>query len=114
LDEAVEMSRYLFIADVGLTEAAIAQLQQPGAAAAIKAILTAIEPSSTLSEAEAQSILQNVTKAENLKRGVVMRSLRAALTGDVNGPDLMQSWLLLNQHQMDRSRLEQALSAVAA
>jgi len=114
LDEAVEMSRYLFIADVGLTEAAIAQLQQPGAAAAIKAILTAIEPNSTLSEAEAQSILQNVTKAENLKRGVVMRSLRAALTGDVNGPDLMQSWLLLNQHQMDRSRLEQALSAVAA
>lgn len=113
LDDAVEMSRYLFISDVGLTEAAAAQLQQPGAAAAMQGILAAIPTDATLSESEAQGIIQTVTKAENLKKGVVMRSLRAALTGDVNGPDLMQSWLLLNQHHWDRSRLEHALNQVS-
>lgn len=114
LDDAVEMSRYLFTQEVGLTEAAIAQLQQPGAAVAMQGILTAIPADATLSESEAQGIIQTVTKAENLKKGVVMRSLRAALTGDVNGPDLMQSWLLLNQHQWDRSRLEQAIKQISA
>ncbi|MBD2091017.1 glutamate--tRNA ligase [Microcoleus sp. FACHB-1515] len=113
LNDAVEMSRYLFVQEVGLTEAAVAQLQQPGAVAAMQGILAAIPADATLSEADAQGIIQTVTKAENLKKGVVMRSLRAALTGDVNGPDLMQSWLLLNQHRWDRSRLEQALQQIS-
>jgi len=110
LEDAVAMSRYLFIADVGFTEAATAQLQQAGTAAALQGILAALESVSALTEAEAQSIVQTVVKAENLKRGLVMRSLRAALTGDVNGPDLVQSWLLLNQRQIDQPRLRQALS----
>jgi glutamyl-tRNA synthetase len=38
-----------------------------------------------------------------------MQSLRAALTGEVHGPDLIQSWLLLHQHQLAVSRIEQAL-----
>jgi glutamyl-tRNA synthetase len=45
-----------------------------------------------------------------VKKGLVMRSLRAALTGDVHGPDLIQSWLLLNQIGLDKSRLNQAIS----
>jgi glutamyl-tRNA synthetase len=38
-----------------------------------------------------------------------MRWLRAALTGDVHGPDLIQSWLLLNQISLDKPRLQQAM-----
>jgi glutamyl-tRNA synthetase len=112
LEDAVAMSRYLFVREMDLTEAATTQLRQTGTEAALKAILSALESvtSTALTEAEAQSILQTVVKSENLKRGLVMRSLRAALTCDVNGPDLIQSWLLLNQHQLDRPRLEQALA----
>jgi glutamyl-tRNA synthetase len=51
-----------------------------------------------------------VTKEKNLKKGVVMRSLRAALTGEVHGPDLVQSWLLLHQRSLDRARLQAALA----
>jgi glutamyl-tRNA synthetase len=112
LEDAVAMSRYLFVPEMDLTEAATTQLQQTGTEAALKAILSALESMTltALTEAEAQSILQTVVKSENLKRGLVMRSLRAALTCDVNGPDLIQSWLLLNHHQLDRPRLEQALA----
>ena len=39
-----------------------------------------------------------------------MRSLRAALTGDVHGPDLTESWVLLHQKELDKTRLQEALS----
>jgi glutamyl-tRNA synthetase len=110
LEDAVEMSRYLFIADVGFTEAAKAQLQQSGSGAALQGILESLEKTTPLTEETAQSLIQSVVKATGLKKGLVMRSLRAALTGDMQGPDLLQSWLLLNQHQIDRLRLEEALT----
>jgi glutamyl-tRNA synthetase len=110
LEDAVNMTRYLFVADVGFTEAATAQLQQEGVAAALTAIMVGLEQSpASLSEAEIQTLIQQGVKAANVKKGVVMRSLRAALTGDMQGPDLVQSWLLLNQHQMDLPRLQQAV-----
>jgi len=40
----------------------------------------------------------------------VMKSLRATLTGDLHGPDLIQSWLLLSQHQLDQPRIRAALA----
>jgi glutamyl-tRNA synthetase len=42
----------------------------------------------------------------------VMKSLRAALMGDLQGPDLIQSWLLLHQKGWDSIRLQQALSHI--
>jgi len=39
----------------------------------------------------------------------VMKSLRAALTGDLRGHDLMQSWVLFHRHGLGRPRLQQAL-----
>ena len=76
------------------TEEALAQLKQEGSATALKAILTSLE-SQQLTETSAQEIIKQVVKEQNVKKGLVMRSLRAALTGDVHGPDLIQSWLLL-------------------
>ncbi|MGB7086081.1 MAG: hypothetical protein WBD47_11045 [Phormidesmis sp.] len=43
-----------------------------------------------------------------MKKGVVMRSLRAALMGDMQGPDLVESWLILHCQGFDQQRLEQA------
>ncbi|NES23491.1 MAG: glutamate--tRNA ligase, partial [Symploca sp. SIO3E6] len=54
-------------------------------------------------------IIKKVTKEQKVKKGLVMRSLRAALTGDVHGPDLMTSWVILHQLGRDTIRLQQAL-----
>jgi glutamyl-tRNA synthetase len=110
LEDAVAMTRYLFVADVGFTGAATAQLQQPSVATALAAIKSALEQTSSLTEATIQEIIQQGVKAANVKKGLVMRSLRAALTGDMQGPDLVQSWLLLHQRQTDLDRLSQALA----
>ncbi|MBW4657950.1 MAG: glutamate--tRNA ligase [Drouetiella hepatica Uher 2000/2452] len=109
LEDAVAMSRYLFVADVGFTEEATTQLQQEKVATALGGIIEALETVS-LTETNVQDVIQAGVKAAGVKKGVVMRSLRAALTGDMHGPDLVQSWLLLNQHKMDLPRLKQALA----
>ncbi|HEY9897231.1 MAG TPA: glutamate--tRNA ligase [Candidatus Sericytochromatia bacterium] len=112
LDEAVPMSEYLFTPTVNFTEEAIAQLRQDGSTTAVEAVSAAIANYSPLTEATIQDLLKQVVKEQNLKKGLVMRTLRAALTGAMHGPDLVQSWLLLHQHGLDQSRLQQALEAV--
>lgn len=113
LDEVVPMTRYLFIADIGFTEEATTQLQQPGAADVVAGILDGLSPD-PLSAETAQGLIQTVVKEKAVKKGLVMRSLRAALTGDMHGPDLLESWLLLHHHQLDRTRLQQALAVAQA
>ncbi|WP_416675879.1 glutamate--tRNA ligase [Egbenema bharatensis] len=111
LEDAVEMTRYLFVSDLELTEAAVHHLHQTGVAEALQAIIAATEAiDSTLTDAEAKAVIQQGVKSANVKKGLVMKSLRAAFTGDLQGPDLVESWLLLNQHQLDLPRLKQALT----
>ncbi len=109
LDEAVAMSEYLFNPTIDWTDEASAQLRQEGADVAVEAVAAAIAEYQPLTEATVQDLLKQVVKAQNLKKGLVMRSLRAALTGAMHGPDLVQSWLLLHQHGQDEARLQQAL-----
>ncbi len=109
LQEAVEMTRYLFIVDVGFDEEATAQLRQAGLAAALKAVLEAI-PAEALTDEAIQEIVKQVVKEQSIKKGFLMKSLRAALTGALKGPDLVQSWLVLNQRGTDRHRLQQAMA----
>lgn len=111
LNEAADMTRYLF-QSLDYTDDTKAQMQQDGAATAIQAILDAMP--AELTETATQDVIKQVVKEQNLKKGIVMKSLRAALTGALQGPDLVQSWLLLNQKGLDRSRFEQALSIANA
>ena len=113
LEDAVEMSKYLFVADVGFTEVAATQLKQENVAIALQGIVAALEVNPAVTESNVQEVIQAGVKAASVKKGVVMKSLRAALTGDLHGPDLVQSWLLLNQHQIDLPRLKQALAIAA-
>jgi glutamyl-tRNA synthetase len=112
LDEAVEMTRYLFM-PLEFTEDAKAQLQQDGSASALNGILAALHSDALLTEDAIQDIIKQVVKEQNLKKGLVMKSLRASLTGALQGPDLVQSWLILNQKGLDRERFEQALGMSA-
>ena len=108
LDEVVDMCRYLFDASLPHSDAAKEQLQQEGTASVLQATLEALNEPLTTPE-EAKAIIKQVTKAAGVKKGLVMRSLRAALTCDMKGPDLVDSWRLLHQQGMDVKRLETAL-----
>lgn len=109
LPEAVEMTKIFFSETVEFTPDATAQLQQAGVTEVIQAILDGLEKTEKLTPEEAQQILKQVTGEKKVKKGLVMRSLRAALTGDVHGPDLIASWILLHQEGEDKIRLQQAL-----
>ncbi|MFN6460245.1 MAG: glutamate--tRNA ligase [Nostoc sp. DedVER02] len=110
LVDAVSQSQLFFSDTVEFSEEGSTQLKQEGSTAVLEAIVTALENQPQLSEAAAQDIIKQVVKEQKVKKGLVMRSLRAALTGDVHGPDLIQSWLLLNQIGLDKSRLSQAIT----
>ncbi len=110
LSDAAKESRLLFGESVEYSQDAISQLKREGVAQIVKAIYEAIASQPQLTEAVAKEILKQVTKTEKVKKGLVMRSLRAGLMGELQGPDLIQSWLLLTQKGWDKSRLQQALT----
>ncbi|MBD2345706.1 glutamate--tRNA ligase [Anabaena subtropica] len=105
LTDAVDMSKLFFTETVELSEEGNKQLQQEGSKAVLESIISTLETQPQLTETAAQDIIKQVVKSQNVKKGLVMRSLRVALTGDVHGPDLIQSWLLLNQIGLDKPRL---------
>lgn len=108
LVDALPMTKIFFTNGVELTEEGRQQLEQEGVKALLKAILVALDIN-TITGDTAQNILKQVVKEQGVKKGLVMRSLRAALTGDVHGPDLITSWVLLNKIGLDKPRLSQAL-----
>ncbi len=109
LPDAVEEVRLLFGEAIRPNEKGLAQLQLEGVADILQAVLDALPAEPELSEAAAKEIVKQVTKAQDVKKGLVMKSLRAGLTGELQGPDLIQSWRLLHQQGWDRSRLQQAI-----
>ena len=109
IQDAVKMSQFFFTKSVEYSEEAGVQLKQEGSATALQGILTALDNVPLLTEASIQDIIKQVIKEKNVKKGLVMRSLRAALTGDMHGPDLIQSWLILQQRNLDKPRLHQAI-----
>ena len=109
LVDAVPMTKMFFTDGVELSEEGREQLQKEGVKDVLQGIITALENEPQLSADSAQAIIKQVVKEQKVKKGLVMRSLRAALTGDVHGPDLIQSWLLLNQIGLDKQRLNQGI-----
>jgi glutamyl-tRNA synthetase len=57
----------------------------------------------------AQALLAEAATAAGIKKGVLMKSLRAALLGSLQGPDLVSTWLLLHRTGADRSRIAASL-----
>ncbi|HEY9797846.1 MAG TPA: glutamate--tRNA ligase [Leptolyngbyaceae cyanobacterium] len=113
LPEAVDMSRMLFTESVEFSAEAADQMKKEGVAEVVQAILDALGNYPELTAEDAQEIIKQVTTEKKVKKGLVMRSLRAALTGDVHGPDLIESWVLLHQQGIDKTRLQQALTQAA-
>ena len=101
-----------FFTTPALNEAATAQLEVEGARPALQALAKALEQhgSAPLDADAAQELLGQAVTATGVKKGVLMKSLRAALLGSLQGPDLQQTWLLLHRIGEDQSRLHQALN----
>lgn len=111
LVDGVSISQLFFTETVEYSEEASTQLKLSGSATALQGMISALDSASQLSESIAQDIIKQVVKEQNVKKGLLMRSLRAALTGDLHGPDLIQSWLLLNQIGLDKLRLTKAMES---
>ena len=109
LTDGVEISKIFFSRTVEPDKEAAAQLEKEDAAKVISAILENLESDRELANNGANKIIKRVTQQIKVKKGVVMRTLRAALTGSMNGPDLIQSWVLLHQRGLDIVRFKKAL-----
>jgi glutamyl-tRNA synthetase len=111
LKDAVKIGQVFFAEQITLNEEAQAQLAQEGAKDIAAALLAAFQESSELTEESAKAVIDRITKERGVKKGMVMRTARAALSGEVHGPDLIQSILLLHQHHLAVPRLQSALSS---
>ena len=108
LDDGVEQATPFFSrpsADDGARQ----QLDQAGAREVLAALLERLEDGPLDADA-AQALLAAAAEAAGVKKGVVMKSLRAALLGSLQGPDLITTWLLLHRCEEDRPRLVAALA----
>ena len=109
LSEATDMSRIFFQEETVFDEKGKGQMAREEAIAIAEAVRAKIVERSPLSAETAGTIVKEIVKDQKVKKGVVMKTLRAALTGSLQGPDLMQSWSILNQRGWDVPRLERAI-----
>ena len=77
-------------------QAALDQLDSPGAAAAMAALQAGL-PEGPLDADAAKALLEQAATAAGVKKGVVMKSARAALLGSLQGPDLLTTLTLLHR-----------------
>lgn len=89
-------------------EAALALRADDASRAALTALLEQL-PEGPLEAEAAQALLGAAATAAGVKKGVLMKGLRAALLGSLKGPDLLTTWLLLHRLGSDRERIATAL-----
>lgn len=112
LTDVIKETSVFFVDAVKHSEEAMELLQQEGVAAVVTEITEAVNNSDSMTEEDTKALIKQVTKSQKVKKGLVMRSLRASLTGELHGPDLTQTWLLLNQLGADKTRLQETLAKI--
>jgi len=65
-----------------------------------------------LNKDKAKEIINEISKKHNIKKGILMKSLRVAFFGSLSGPDLIQSWELFAESKTDRTRIERCLKSI--
>jgi glutamyl-tRNA synthetase len=107
LKDGVDLARFYMSELPDYDPEAQAQLHQPESQGILSALVAQPGPGDA---AEAKLVLQAVVQQCGVKKGAVMKTLRAALMGTMHGPDLIQSWLILHQRHYAQPRLVAALS----
>ena len=110
LADAVDQAQPFFVCPE-LQEDGLKQLNVDGARSALNHLVESLEvdPWDGMNTAEAQSMLGDAANKAGVKKGVVMKSLRAALLGRLQGPDLITTWSLLARIRQDLPRLKRCL-----
>ena len=62
-----------------------------------------------INKEKAKEIINEISKMHDIKKGILMKSLRVAFFGSLSGPDLIQSWELFAESKTDRTRIERCL-----
>ena len=65
-----------------------------------------------LDKDKANEIISHISKVHNVKKGILMKSLRIAFFGSLSGPDLIQSWELFSENKSDITRIERCLKSI--
>ena len=86
-------------------------LENKDSKASLKLILNYLIEENTikLNKDKAKEIINEISKIHNVKKGILMKSLRVAFFGSLSGPDLIQSWELFSESKTDRNRIERCL-----
>lgn len=113
LTDVIKETSVFFTDSFEYSDEAMDLLQQEGVTAIVAEIIEGVSNGASISQEDAQALIKQVTKSQKVKKGMVMRSLRASLTGELHGPDLTQTWLLLNQLGADKTRLQQTLTKIS-
>ena len=111
LTDAATISKFFFTEFEDYTDEAKATLQGDAIAGIIKALTKSLRETPDLDVDSAGEVIKTVMKSQGVKKGVVMKSLRAALTGDLHGPEILPSFVLLHRKGLALSRLQRALNS---
>ncbi len=110
LKDSIDQSKEFF-EEPKYSHDAISQINIDGAKDSLTEILNLIsENSLTIQNVSiAKELVTKVSKKTNLKKGLIMKTLRAAFFGQLNGPDLLLSWCLLSSEKKDIKRIKKVL-----
>ena len=76
-------------------------------------IIELIESSNNnMSNQLAVKIIEELTKKYEVKKGIIMKSLRVAFFGCLSGPDLIESWVLISEKGEDIQRIKRCLDII--
>jgi glutamyl-tRNA synthetase len=112
LTDVIKETSVFFVDAIEYSDEAMELLQQEQVSAVLLEIQQGLDSEGSLSEENAKALIKQVTKSQKVKKGLVMRSLRASLTGELHGPDITQTWLLLNKLGADKTRIQQTLAKI--
>lgn len=112
LTDVIKETSVFFVDAIDYSDEAMELLLQEQVPAVLSEIQQGLESKGSLTEEDAKALIKQVTKSQKVKKGLVMRSLRASLTGELHGPDITQTWLLLNNSGADKTRIQQTLEKI--
>ena len=110
LTDAAKISKFFFTEFEDYTEEAKTTLQGEAVSGIITALIDTLKETSELNVDIAGEVLKIVMKSQGVKKGAVMKPLRAALTGDLHGPEILPTFVLLDRKGMALPRLQRALT----
>ena len=110
LKDAIDQSKPFFLIPI-IQKEGQDFLENQESKLSLKLILNYLIEQNTikLNKEKAKEIINEISKKHNIKKGILMKSLRVAFFGSLSGPDLIQSWELFAESKTDRTRIERCL-----